>query len=53
MIILVIAFPKPNDNQLIVDCSTFPAAVCTFPADKPIRHADLLAGVTVFGAGQS
>jgi hypothetical protein len=46
-------FQAPNDNQLIVDCSTFPAAVCTFPADKPIRHADLLAGVTVFGAGQS
>ena len=40
-------FLAPNPQQLIVDCAARPAAVVRFPADRPLTHAELLAGVTV------
>lgn len=38
----------PNPKQLIVDCSASPAAYVLFAADRPLTHADLVAGVVVF-----
>lgn len=41
-------YEVPNTRQLIVDCSSSPAAYVLFPADRPITHAELVAGVVVF-----
>ncbi len=41
-------YEVPNTKQLIVDCSSSPAAYVLFPADRPITHAELVAGVVVF-----
>jgi hypothetical protein len=38
-------FDVPNDRQVIVDSLGAPAAYCLFPADRPITHAELVAGV--------
>ena len=40
-------YDVPNDRQLIVDCSSTPAACVRFPTDRPITHAELVAGVVV------
>jgi hypothetical protein len=40
-------FLAPHSRHLIVDCSTSPAACVRFPADRPVSHDDLLAGVVV------
>lgn len=41
-------FFAPNPLQLIVDCAASPAAYVLFPADRPVTHAELLAGVEVW-----
>jgi hypothetical protein len=41
-------YEVPNTKQLIVDCSSSPAAYVLFPADRPITHAELVSGVVVF-----
>ena len=41
-------YDVPNTKQLIVDCSQSPASYVLFPADRPITHAELVAGVVVF-----
>jgi len=38
-------FAVPNSKQLIVDCAGTPAAYVKFPADRPITHQELVAGV--------
>jgi hypothetical protein len=38
-------FAVPNDRQVIVDCVGSPACYCLFPADRPLTHADLVAGI--------
>lgn len=38
----------PNTKQLIVDCSASPAAYVLFPANRPLTHDELLAGVVTF-----
>jgi hypothetical protein len=40
-------FLAPNGRQLIVDCSATPAAYVRFPTDRPLTHAELVAGVVV------
>lgn len=40
-------YHAPNPKQLIVDCAGTPAAYVKFPADRPITHAELVAGVVV------
>ena len=40
-------FAVPNAKQLIVDCAHTPAAYVRFAADRPITHAELVAGVVV------
>ena len=40
-------FEVPNGRQVIVDCSATPAACVVVPADRPITHAELVAGVRV------
>lgn len=40
-------FHVPNPKQLIVDCAGTPAGYVLFPADRPITHAELVAGVKV------
>ncbi len=42
-------YAVPNHRQVIVDCAGSPAAFVLFAADKPLTHAELVAGVTVFG----
>ena len=42
-------FAVPNHRQLIVDCSSTPAAYVLFPADRKLTHAELVAGVRVIG----
>jgi hypothetical protein len=38
-------FEVPNGQQLILDCLGTPACFCLFPSDRPITHAELVAGV--------
>ncbi len=38
-------FQVPNDRQLILDSLGVPAATCLFPIDRPLSHAELIAGV--------
>jgi hypothetical protein len=38
-------FDVPNARQLILDCLGSPACYCLFPADRPLTHAELVAGV--------
>ena len=40
-------YSVPNRRQLIVDCAATPAGYVKFPADRPITHAELVAGVVV------
>jgi hypothetical protein len=40
-------YAVPNRKQLIVDCASTPAAYVRFVADRPISHAELVAGVVV------
>lgn len=40
-------FLAPNPQQLIVDCSTSPAAYVKFCTDRTLTHAELLDGVVV------
>jgi hypothetical protein len=42
-------YDAPNRRQLIVDCASTPAAYVKFPADRPITHDELVAGVVVIG----
>lgn len=35
----------PNDRQLILDALGTPACACLFPANRPLTHADLVAGI--------
>lgn len=42
-------FSVPNHRQLIVDCSTTPAAYVLFPADRKLTHAELVGCVRVIG----
>jgi hypothetical protein len=37
----------PNDRQVIVDCAESPAGFVQFPADRPLTHADLVAGIRI------
>ena len=32
-------------RQLILDAQASPACYCLFPCDRPVSHADLIAGV--------
>ena len=41
-------YDVPNTKQVIVDCSSSPASYVLFPADRPITHEELVAGVVVF-----
>jgi hypothetical protein len=38
-------FDVPNDRQLVLDSLGLPAAYCVFPTDRPLTHAELVAGV--------
>ena len=38
-------FAVPNSRQLILDAQASPACYCLFPCDRPVSHADLIAGV--------
>lgn len=38
-------FARPNDCQLILDCTGAPASYCLFPTDRPITHDELVACV--------
>lgn len=40
-------FAVPNDRQLILDAAGSPACCCLFPADRPVTHAELVAGVAL------
>lgn len=40
-------YAVPNPKQLIVDCASTPAAYVKFPADRPITHQELVAGVVL------
>jgi hypothetical protein len=40
-------YAVPNPKQLIVDSASTPAAYVRFAADRPITHAELVAGVVV------
>lgn len=40
-------YAVPNPKQLIVDTAGTPAGYVLFPADRPITHAELVAGVRV------
>jgi hypothetical protein len=40
-------FDVPNDRQVILDSLGAPAAYCLFPANRPISHAELVAGATL------
>lgn len=35
----------PNDRQVTLDCSASPGGYVLFPADRPLTHAELVAGV--------
>ncbi len=41
-------YAVPNERQLIVDAAGSPACGCLFPADRPLTHAELVAGVLTF-----
>src|SRR5262249_4672217 len=38
-------FDVPNDRQLVLDSLGLPAAYCVFATDRPLTHAELVAGV--------
>jgi hypothetical protein len=38
-------FAVPNDRQVILDCAEHPGGYALFPADRPLTHAELVAGV--------
>jgi len=40
-------FAVPNRRQLVLDCAEEPAGCCLFPADRPITHEELVAGVVL------
>jgi Calcineurin-like phosphoesterase len=40
-------FDVPNDRQLVLDSLGSPAAYCLFPADRPLKHDELLACVNL------
>jgi hypothetical protein len=40
-------YATPSDKQLILDCAESPGGFVQFPADRPIAHADLIAGVRI------
>lgn len=40
-------FEVPNNRQVVLDCQQPPGAYCLFPADRPITHADLVAGISL------
>jgi hypothetical protein len=40
-------YEVPNDRQLILDSLGAPAACCLFPADRPLTHQELLAGIEI------
>jgi len=40
-------YTVPNDRQVTVDCSGSPGGYVLFPADRPVTHQDLVAGLGV------
>jgi hypothetical protein len=40
-------FQVPNEVQLVLDSQEPPAACCLFAANRPITHAELVAGVSI------
>jgi hypothetical protein len=40
-------FDVPNDRQLVLDSLGIPGAYCVFATDRPLTHAELVAGVNM------
>lgn len=39
-------FDIPNGRQLVLDCAGTPGGYCLFPSDRPLTHAELVAGIS-------